>query len=146
MLSTCKRHQRFSLRSVIQRPGQSSQSHTSCSSEAYAGSTSRNHFAVRSNSLPRRRGSGDNRSSKASRLLVGCNAVSVITLELHDATHRLTRPPPSPVAIPGAFPLGVSLKQEKLPRLRGLPCRCRQLATPRFDRREVCKWTKSVLA
>ena len=26
------------------------------------------------------------------------------------------------------------------------PCRCRQLETPRFARREVCKWTKSVLA
>jgi hypothetical protein len=62
------------------------------------------------------------------------------------ATLRLPIPIPSKYPTPYGFPMWVYQKQEKPPRLRGLPCRCRQLATPRFARREICKWTKSVLA
>ena len=50
----------------------------------------------------------------------GCVLGSDLKLVEVRAWPPLSTPPPSPVPTPGAFPMGVSLKREKPPRMRGL--------------------------
>jgi hypothetical protein len=64
----------------------------------------RSDLDARSNSSPRRCGSGGNRSNNPSRLLVSCKIVSFITTELYDGIHRLGTPLPLKYPTPGAYP------------------------------------------